>query len=65
MNIQWVTGGKYRKVELYWKEMWRVSIDGTRLPGLGIERGVIYLLTYLWIINESVVGQTVSRRMEG
>jgi hypothetical protein len=45
--------------------MWRVSIDGTRLPGLGIERGVIYLLTYLWIINESVVGQTVSRRMEG
>jgi len=45
--------------------MWRVSIDGSRLLGRGIERGLIYLFTYLWIINESVVGQTLSRRMEG
>jgi hypothetical protein len=45
--------------------MWRVSIDGTKFLGLGIGRGMIYLFTYLWIFNESVVGQTLSRRMEG
>lgn len=55
----------FRKVGLFWKEMWRVSIDGTKFLGLGIGRGMIYLFTYLWIINESVVGQTLSRRMEG
>jgi hypothetical protein len=65
VNIEWVIGGKYRKVGFFWIEMWRVSIDGTRFLGLGIGRGMIYLLTYLWIINESVVGQALSRRMEG
>jgi hypothetical protein len=64
VNIQWVTGGKYGKVGLFWDDVWKVSIDGTRFLGLSIERGMIYLFTDLWFINESVVGQTLSRRME-
>jgi hypothetical protein len=36
-----------------------VSIDRTSFVGLSIGRGIIYLFTYLWFINESVVGQTV------
>lgn len=64
VNILWVTGRKYIKVGLFWKEMWKVSIDVTRFFGLSIGRGMIYLFTDLWFINESVVGQTLSLRME-
>jgi hypothetical protein len=54
-----------QKVGLFWEELWTMSIDGTRFLGRSIGRGMIYLLTHLWFINESVVGQTLSRRMEG